>query len=152
MNILRVEPHEVAGAPQGYPNGKEYSPETEQHTDDPKGMWLMKTQVSVRNMKLQAALREHLDALLERLGHGFHKLTRANVSLRLERAWYRAYIMVNGKRLCINAEAKSTNPRAALDLAVERVEKQLRRMLDRLHHHHGQRRLASLELVYDHMS
>lgn len=112
----------------------------------------MKTLVSAKNMTLHAALRAHLDELLARLDLGYHKLTRANVSLRLERAWYRVYIMVNGKRVHLAASARATNPRAALDLAMERVEKQLRRLLDRLHHHHGQRRLATLELVHDPLS
>ena len=92
--------------------------------------------ISGRHIEMDDSIRVFAADRMERITKEYPKLTTARIVVDSERGWRLAEIHVNGKHLELVAHAKSRDTRVSLDTAIERLEKQLRRHLERKQDHH----------------
>ncbi len=95
----------------------------------------MEVIVSARHMSVDDSTREHAQERLVKLQQEYHKLTTARVVLDMERSWCVAEIHLNGKHLALDAKAKTRDVLVSIDSAVDKLEKQLRRHVERIQEH-----------------
>jgi len=91
--------------------------------------------ISGRHLEIDDLIREHTERKVSRLAEDYPKLTTARVVLDVERNWRLAEIIVTGKNINLEAKAKSSDMFVSVDEAVEKLEKQLRRYLEKIHDH-----------------
>lgn len=92
--------------------------------------------ITARHFHMDDALKAHITAQLDHLAAEYSKLTSARVVVVMQRALFFAEVILHGKRLQIGAKAQDTDLRKAIDMAVERSDRQLRKFLDKVHDHH----------------
>jgi ribosomal subunit interface protein len=106
--------------------------------------------VKGRHVDVSDRFREHAEEKLSRLEKYDQRLMRAEVQVsqernpRLSAQSHRVELTLRSKGPAIRAEAAAEDKMAALDLALERLQAQLRKAADRRRVHHGSRRPASL--------
>jgi ribosomal subunit interface protein len=109
--------------------------------------------VKGRHLEVSDRFRQHTQEKLARLEKYDHRLMRVEVQVseernpRLSAQSHRVELTVRSKGPAVRAEAAAEDKMAALDLALERLEAQLRKAADRRRGHHGSRRPASLSDV-----
>ena len=93
----------------------------------------MRTLLACRKqVEVSQPVRACMDETLNRFATGYAKLNQAHVTLDRERAWFKADIRLLGKRTDIEASATATDLLAAVNQALGRAERQLRRRRDRV--------------------
>ncbi len=96
----------------------------------------MSTNVSFRQMESSPALREHatkkLEKIVEKYVHGHHE---ANVVMSVEKFWHIANFTIKIKNLTVKGRERSEDMYSSIDLALAKIEKQLRRHKDRIRDH-----------------
>ena len=113
----------------------------------------MEVVVKGRHVEVSDRFREHAEEKLSRLEKYDDRLMRVEVQVaeernpRLAAQSHRVELTVRSKGPAIRAEAAAEDKMAALDLAIERLQAQLRKAADRRRVHHGSRRPASLAEV-----
>jgi putative sigma-54 modulation protein len=94
----------------------------------------MKTTVTARHMDLTEVLREYATSKMEHLSHYFDHVTKAETVFTPEKdAQYSAEIILHAPRhtiLVVHAQEKSAT--GAFDIALEKAERQLIRLKDKL--------------------
>lgn len=105
----------------------------------------METIISGRHFDVDHTLREYAEAKISRLVQEYGKLTSARLVMSEERGRVQADAHIYGKHLTLNASAKDEQPRLSIDLAFEKLERQLRRHVERIKDHRGMS-LAEAEL------
>lgn len=97
--------------------------------------------ISGRHLDIDDSLREHIQEKIARLGDEHPKLTTARVVLEFERSWRVVEAHIHGKHLSLDATAKTREFVASVDSVFDKLERQLRKHLERIHEH----RLSSRE-------
>jgi len=95
----------------------------------------MEVIVSGRHVDLDDDTRSYAQDKVKCLATDFPKLTSARVVVHLERSWIIVEVHLHGKHLVLEAKAQSRDVRVSIDAAVEKIEKQLRRHVERLQEH-----------------
>jgi len=103
----------------------------------------MQVAVTFRHMPPSEALRGYA---AEKLTHVVEKYFRADdleahVVLSVERYWHIADFTIGFKAMTVKVEERSEDMYSSIDLAMDKIERQLRRYKERLKHHHGQDRV-----------
>jgi putative sigma-54 modulation protein len=97
----------------------------------------MKVNVTARHFDLTPDLKDHAERKLEK----FHKYTdgllNAHVVLEVEKYRNIAEIFVHGREGDFTGKAESGDMLTSIDSAVEKVDKQIRRAMRKLHEHNG---------------
>ena len=107
--------------------------------------------VKGRHVEVSEKFRRTASEKLTKLDRFDHNVTRIDVELieehnpRMADMKDRVELTCVSKGPVIRAEAASSDPIAALDLALERLQGRLRRAGDRRHIHHGRRTPASVK-------
>ena len=100
---------------------------------------MMTIRVSGKRIEIGQALPEHVrDRLSAAVAKHFHRMAQANVTFMRERSGFRANCMIHlssGARM--HAHASATDAHAAFDIALDHLEKRVRRYKRRLKNHHG---------------
>lgn len=91
--------------------------------------------VSGRQFEVDAALRAYAEEKVTQLALEYRKLTSARLVLSEERGRHIAEGHVSGKHMSLNASARVQVPREAIDEVVEKLERQLRKHVDRIRDH-----------------
>jgi ribosomal subunit interface protein len=122
----RTRPWRIAGFAAGFTKGQE-----------------MRIQVSGKQLDVGEALRSHAEEkLLEIVGKYAERPVEANVTFSRDAYEFTADVSVHlSTGLTVQAKSKASEIYAALDGAIERMEKQLRRYKRRLKDHHRAREL-----------
>jgi len=102
--------------------------------------------ISGRHLDISDDLRAYAEERLTRLGQEYAKLTIARLVMEMERSWHLAEVHVTGKSLDLEADARSRDMYTSIDEAVAKIEKQLRRHLDKVQAHHRGLSLADEEI------
>ena len=102
--------------------------------------------ISGRHCDLTANTKAHILDGLDRLEGEYSKLTSARVVVDRQRQDHLVEVILHGKQLDIEATAREENLWAAIDHAIDRTERQLRKHLDKVQNHHGEKRLADYDL------
>lgn len=91
--------------------------------------------VSARHFHVSDDLKQRAEEALAKLAVEFPKLTSARVVLEMERNWHLVEVNLHGKNLELVAKARSRDMYISLDDAVDKLEKQLRRHLEKVQQH-----------------
>jgi putative sigma-54 modulation protein len=91
--------------------------------------------VSGRQFDVDSALRTYAEEKLARLASEYSKLTSARVVMSEERGRHIVEGHVYGKHMTLNAKGRSHVMHEAIDEAVDKLERQLRKRVDRIHDH-----------------
>jgi putative sigma-54 modulation protein len=92
----------------------------------------MTVHISGRGLELAPALRRRVELRLAKVTRLLPKLTEARVVLALERHRHLAEVTVQAKGATLHAEAEAADFHAAVDLAIENLQTQVRRRKDRI--------------------
>lgn len=92
--------------------------------------------VSGRHELISDAVKEYTEKKLGAILNEYHKITSARVVLDVQKNRHFTEIIIYGKHLNIEAEAKSYNIYESIDDAVGKIDKQLRRFFDKVQNHH----------------
>ncbi len=96
----------------------------------------MNTNVSFRHMESSPALKDYAQGKLERVvGKYVHGKVDADVVMSVEKFWHIANFTLQIKNLTIKGQERSEDMYSSIDLALAKIEKQLRRHKDRLRDH-----------------
>jgi len=100
---------------------------------------MMNIRVSGKHIEIGQALPQHVrDRLATAVAKHFDRPAQANVTFMKERAHFRADCMVHlSSGALMHAHASATDAHAAFDIALDHLEKRVRRYRRRLKNHHG---------------
>ena len=101
--------------------------------------------ISGRHLPVDEHVRAFAEHRMHRLEKEYPKLTSGRLVLELERSWCVAEIHLNGKKLTLDASAKSHDVLVSIDAALEKLERQLLRHVKRLQDHRVSRAEEALE-------
>ncbi len=96
----------------------------------------MQVNITFRNMFATDALRNHVtDKLSKVVDKYLDKVTEAHVTLSLERYLHHADINLHAGHFHVRGKEKSEDMYASIDLACDKIERQLKKYKDRLKNH-----------------
>jgi putative sigma-54 modulation protein len=99
----------------------------------------MQLNITFRQMETSDALKDYAREKVDRVNKYLDKAGEAHVVLSLERHLHHADITVHSGIFVLRGKEKSEDMYASIDLAVEKIEKQLKRYKDKLKNHHGKK-------------
>jgi putative sigma-54 modulation protein len=97
----------------------------------------MEVIVSGRHLEIDSADRQYAEMKIQKLADEFGKLTSARVVFSEERGRVIAEAHINGKHMTLNATVRADAVRIAADGVFDKLERQLRRYLERIQTHRG---------------
>ena len=100
----------------------------------------MKVSVTARHFDLTPELREHAEARLARFGRFANGLLSAHVVLEVEKYRQIAEVMVHAREGDFTGKAESDDMAVSIDGACDKVERQIRRSVDKRRAHDGDSR------------
>ncbi|NLB66041.1 MAG: ribosome-associated translation inhibitor RaiA [Lentisphaerae bacterium] len=111
----------------------------------------MDIQITGRNVTVNDSLKQYVDKRLQPVLADFPRVESAHVILALEKYRFTASIVVQGRDKMREQAQETTNDLyAALDLATDKLNKQLRRSREKMiERHKGRQRLAEAEILPD---
>jgi putative sigma-54 modulation protein len=96
----------------------------------------MQVNITFRNMFATDALRNHVtDKLSKVVDKYLDKVTEAHVTLSLERYLHHADINLHAGHFHVRGKEKSEDMYASIDIACDKIERQLKKYKDRLKNH-----------------
>ncbi|MFA5206035.1 MAG: ribosome-associated translation inhibitor RaiA [Lentisphaeria bacterium] len=101
--------------------------------------------VSGRHLPVSEDLKGYVEGKLAKLATQYPKLTHARVILDHEKIVQKAEITLTGKNINLVAHAELEDMYAAIDLAADKLDKQLHKFVEKLHDHHGDPKLRDIE-------
>src|SRR4051812_41451300 len=116
----------------------------------------MQLNITFRNLETSDSLKDYAREKVERVNKYLDRAGEAHVVLSLERHLHHADITLHSGQFVLRGREKSEDMYASLDLAMDKIERQLRRYKEKLKHHHGrefvhhqERALAHLRVRHD---
>ena len=101
----------------------------------------MQLNITFRNLDSSEALKDYAKEKVERVHKYLDRAGEAHVVLSLERHLHHADITVQSGSWFLRGREKSEDMYASLDLAMDKIERQLRRYKEKLKTHHGRERV-----------
>src|SRR5260370_16837114 len=96
----------------------------------------MQVNITFRNMFATDALRNHVqDKLSKVVDKYLDKVTEAHVTLSLERYLHHADINLHAGHFHVRGKEKSEDMYASIDMAIDKIERQLKKHKERLKNH-----------------
>lgn len=92
--------------------------------------------VSCRNSEIKAGIKKHAEDRAAQVGDMYNKLTSLRVILNVEKGEEKAEFILHGKNIDFEADSSGDNLYLAIDRAADKIEKQLRKYLDKIQDHH----------------
>ncbi len=93
--------------------------------------------IAGRHLDVSAGLKEFINSELDKIEGEYRKLTSIRVILDIEKNWHIAEIIVHGKKISIEATARSKMVHTSISSAAQKARKQLKRYLDKIQSHHS---------------
>src|SRR5690606_17690736 len=90
-------------------------------------------------------LKDYAKEKVERVNKYLDRAGEANVVFSLERHLHHADITIHSGRYVLRSHEKSEDMYASIDLAMDKIERQLRRYKEKLKHHHDRNHRANTE-------
>lgn len=101
----------------------------------------MQLNITFRNLDSSDALKEYAKEKVERVHKYLDRAGGAHVVLSLERHLHHADITIQSGAFLLRGREKSEDMYASIDLAMDKIERQLRRYKEKLKNHHGRERV-----------
>jgi putative sigma-54 modulation protein len=95
----------------------------------------MKTTVTGRHIEVTPALKAYVEERINHLGRYSNRATEASVILTVEKYRHQADVTVNVNGTVVQATEETSEMYSSIDQAVEKVERQIKKLKDRLHDH-----------------
>lgn len=99
----------------------------------------MQVSVTFRHMEPSDALKGYIEQKLTRLSKLFHKTVEANVVLSTEKHRHRVEIKLKGDRTMINGVQEKEDMHKAIDLALDKIERQVKKYKSKIRERKGGR-------------
>jgi putative sigma-54 modulation protein len=97
---------------------------------------MMSIEVTVRHMDAKGGLQDYARRKAEMLVEDFPKVEYVHVILDVEKHRNIAEVLAQAKKhVRVEAKEMSDDMKASIDIAVDKVERQLRKLADRAHDH-----------------
>jgi putative sigma-54 modulation protein len=97
----------------------------------------MRVSVTARHFDLDDTLKGYIEEKVEHLTRYFDRIDEAHVVLESEGHRKIADVTVHASRVIVSSEQEADDMRSAVDLAMEKVERQIRRHKDRIRNRKG---------------
>jgi putative sigma-54 modulation protein len=101
----------------------------------------MQFNITFRQFGTSDSLKEYAREKVERVNRLLDRAGEAHVVLSLERHLHHADITIHSGAWVLRGREKSDDMYASIDLAMDKIERQLRRYRDKLKTHHGKERV-----------
>ena len=99
----------------------------------------MQLSITFRHMDASDFLKSYAREKVERVNRYLDRAGEAHVTLSLERHLHNADIVIHSGSWVLRGKEKSEDMYASIDLAMDKIERQLRRYKDKLKNHHDKR-------------
>lgn len=99
----------------------------------------MQCNITFRNLEATDALKLYAQEKVERVNKYLDRAGESHVVLSLERHLQHADITIHSGVFLLRGREKSEDMYASIDLAMDKIERQLRRYKEKLKNHHGKR-------------
>jgi putative sigma-54 modulation protein len=110
----------------------------------------MRLNITFRNLEATDALKQYASEKIERVHKYLDRAGEAHVVLSLERHLQHADISIHAGTFLLRGREKSEDMYASIDLAMDKIERQLRRYKEKLKHHHGRERVHHRQEMLNH--
>ena len=101
----------------------------------------MQLNITFRHLDASDALKDYARDKVERVNKYLDRAGEAHVVLSMERHLHHADITIHAGAFVLRGREKSEDMYASLDLAMDKIERQLRRYKEKLKNHHGKERV-----------
>jgi putative sigma-54 modulation protein len=95
----------------------------------------MEVTVTFRHMEATDDLRNYAIEKLTKLTKYIDKLVEANIVLSLEKHRHIAEVTLNVNRVTINGREETNDMYSAIDLVMDKIERQVKKYKDKIHNH-----------------
>lgn len=110
----------------------------------------MSIEITGRHVDVSDSMRDYSQKRLAKLVAEFPRVDKVHVILDIQKFMQIAEVVVHAARhIQLEAKATSENMYASIDEAVDRIEAQLRKTIDKRHEHKGHGKLRDFETVPD---
>ncbi len=96
----------------------------------------MQVHITGRHVEITDGIRDHIYDKVERTLTGLSRIEDIRVILELQKLENIAEVLVQGKNLHVEGKATSENMYTSIDQALEKAERQLRKLRDKVQDHH----------------
>ena len=96
----------------------------------------MQVHITGRNVEVTTGIREHIYAKMERTLVDFPRIEDVRVILDLQKLTQFVEILVQGKDIHVEGHSSSDNLYTSIDQALDKTERQLRRLREKVQDHH----------------
>jgi putative sigma-54 modulation protein len=97
----------------------------------------MEIMISGRHLNVSDDMKAYVEEKLAKVISMFPKLTSVRVIVDHQKAWGLAEITLHGKNVELVSTGKAEDLYVAIDEAVEKMEKQLHKHVEKIHNHRG---------------
>ena len=110
----------------------------------------MQINITFRNLEATEALKVYARDKIERVNKYLDQAGEAHVVLSLERHLHHADLTIHAGTFLLRGREKSEDMYASIDLAMDKIERQLRRYKEKLKRHHGRDRIHHRQEMLNH--
>lgn len=96
----------------------------------------MQVHITGRHVEITDGIRDHIYDKLDRTLIDFPRIEDVRVVLDLQKIHHFAEVLVQGKNVHVEGKATSENMFTAIDEALEKAERQLRKLREKIQDHH----------------
>ena len=96
----------------------------------------MQVHITGRHVEITDGIRDHIYDKVERTLTGLSRIEDIRIILELQKIENIAEVLVQGKNLHVEGKASSENMYTSIDQALEKAERQLRKLRDKVQDHH----------------
>ncbi len=96
----------------------------------------MQVHITGRHVEITDGIRDHIYDKTERTLVDFPRVEDVRIILELQKHEHRAEVLVQGKSIHIEAEGTSENMYTSIDQALDKAERQLRKLREKVQDHH----------------
>ncbi len=108
----------------------------------------MSIEITGRHVEVTNSMRDYASKRLDKLVAEFTQIDKIHMILDVQKFIHHAEVIVHAARhIQLEGKAATENMYVAIDEAVDKVEAQLRKTLDKRHDHKGNTRLSDLEAM-----
>ena len=108
----------------------------------------MTIEITGRHVEVSDSMKHYAEKRLAKLVAEFPRVDKVHVILDIQKFTHMAEVVAHAARhIQLEAKATSENMYASIDEAVDKIEVQLRKVLDKRHDHKGDEKIRDLEDV-----
>ena len=108
----------------------------------------MAIEITGRHVDVSDSMRDYASKRVAKLTDEFPNVDKVHVIMDIQKYVHSAEVVIHASRhIRVEAEVQSESMYAAIDEVVDKVEKQLRRAMDKRHEHKGDEKIRDIETV-----